>query len=62
MKYSIPQYIIKGSSMAILLWLLLVLAGPCGLLAGHVIELTDDNFDTVVMRSDFIVVEFYTKW
>ena len=48
--------------MAILLWLLLVLAGPCGLLAGHVIELTDENFDTVVMRNDFIVVEFYTKW
>jgi len=42
--------------------LLLVLAGPCGLMAGHVIELTSDNFDSVVMRSEFIVVEFYTKW
>jgi len=47
---------------AYLLRILLMSMGLCGLLAGDVIELTDSNFDSVVTKSDFIVVEFYTKW
>ena len=31
-------------------------------LASDVIELNDNNFDSVVKNSKFIVVEFYTNW
>lgn len=31
-------------------------------LASDVIELNDNNFDSVVKNSKFTVVEFYTNW
>jgi len=31
-------------------------------LASDVIELNDKNFDSIVKKSEFIVVEFYTNW
>ena len=39
--------------------------GHCGrtLLDGHPVELTDDNFDAVISRSDLpIVVDFWAAW
>ena len=40
--------------------LTLLIVSSC--LASDVIELNDKNFDAIVKKSKFIVVEFYTNW
>ena len=40
--------------------LLLLMVSSC--FANDVIELNDKNFDAIVKKSKFIVVEFYTNW
>lgn len=42
--------------------LALALAAPAALAKEFVVTLTEKNFDEVVGKEDFIVVEFYAPW